>query len=177
MLRYGKMGPSVLRGYVHALARTIHAHTPVRIERGVRFVNIEHGSVTLGRKVHLYEGVRIDLHSRAARVSIGALTFINRRSEIIAVDSVSIGERCAISWDVSITDTDGHQLSHVDTSTAPVTIGNHVWIGARATILKGVTIGDGAVIAAGSIVTRDVPAHTLVAGAPAKVVRTDVAWT
>lgn len=58
----------------------------------------------------------------------------------------------------------------------PVEIGNNVWIGVGATILKGVTIGDGAIIAAGSVVTKDIPARCLAAGVPAKVIKTDVEW-
>jgi acetyltransferase-like isoleucine patch superfamily enzyme len=60
--------------------------------------------------------------------------------------------------------------------TQEVFIGNNVWIGNRAIIMKGVTIDDGAIIAAGSIVTKDVPARCLVAGVPAKVVRENVQW-
>ena len=59
---------------------------------------------------------------------------------------------------------------------APIVIGDHVWIGTNAIVLKGVTIGDGAVIAAGAVVTRDVPAHSLAAGVPARVIRSDVHW-
>ena len=58
----------------------------------------------------------------------------------------------------------------------PIVIGNHVWIGARAIILKGVIIGDGAIIAAGAVVTHDVPAYTLAGGVPAKVIREGVEW-
>ena len=58
----------------------------------------------------------------------------------------------------------------------PVRIGNHVWIGENSMVLKGVAIGDGAVVAASSVVTRDVPPRCLVAGAPAKVVREDIEW-
>ncbi len=54
----------------------------------------------------------------------------------------------------------------------PVTIGKNVWIGDHATILPGVTIGDGAVVAAGAVVTKDVPPRTVVAGVPAKIIRT-----
>ena len=58
----------------------------------------------------------------------------------------------------------------------PITIGKHVWIGQNAMILKGVNIGDGAVIAAGAVVTKDVPAGCLAAGVPAKVIKKDVIW-
>ncbi|RVD40992.1 CatB-related O-acetyltransferase [Mesorhizobium sp. M4A.F.Ca.ET.020.02.1.1] len=57
------------------------------------------------------------------------------------------------------------------TSKGPITVRNDVWIGARAVILSGVTIGDGAVIAAGSVVTKDVPPYTLVGGNPAKIIK------
>lgn len=60
--------------------------------------------------------------------------------------------------------------------TLPISIGDHVWIGARSTILKGVSIGDGAVVAAGSLVTRDVPPGALVGGSPARMVRPKVEW-
>ena len=54
---------------------------------------------------------------------------------------------------------------------APIVIGDKVWIGANATVLPGVTIGKGAIVAAGAVVTRDVPPNTIVAGVPARVVR------
>ena len=57
-----------------------------------------------------------------------------------------------------------------------ISIGNEVWIGNRAMILKGVTIGNGAVIAADSVVTHDVPAYSVVAGNPAKVIKENVVW-
>ena len=59
---------------------------------------------------------------------------------------------------------------------AAIAIGNHVWIGCKSTILKGVTIGDGSVIAAGSLVNRNVPAHVLVGGVPAKILKENVDW-
>jgi acetyltransferase-like isoleucine patch superfamily enzyme len=57
-----------------------------------------------------------------------------------------------------------------------VTVGDKVWIGARVTVLKGVTIGDGAVVAAGALVTDDVPPRALVGGVPARVLRENVTW-
>lgn len=54
---------------------------------------------------------------------------------------------------------------------APIRIGNNVWIGAQATVLPGVTIGDGAIVGAGAVVTRDVPANVIVGGIPAKIIK------
>ena len=110
--------------------------------------------------------------------------FCNADTKIRCKNHIVIGEGAVISHNVTIEDYDGHQLYNVDENgektpvpiSAPIVIGDHVWIGAKATILKGVTIGDGAVIAAGSVVTRDVPAHSLCAGVPAKVIRENVFW-
>lgn len=102
--------------------------------------------------------------------------FINENVQIICAENISIGEDCNIGRDVIIRDYDGHLIDPEQPISAPVRIGDHVWIGQRAIILKGVTIGDGAVIAAGSIVTGDVPAGALAAGVPAKVIRTNVNW-
>lgn len=133
-------------------------------------------SVDLARSVRLYQGVGFYLDAPGATVGIGNGTYLNRRTEITCKGSISIGEDCAISWDVLITDTDYHQLGD-SPAVAPVKIGNHVWIGAKSIILKGVTIGDGAVVAAGSVVTKDVPAGALVGGNPAKIIRPDgVTW-
>lgn len=113
-------------------------------------------------------------------LSIGPRTRIWDGTRIMAYHSISIGAECAISWNCTILDCDLHYLSFdgetFEPNSAPIKIGDHVWIGCNVTILKGVTIGDGAVIAAGSVVTRDVPAHTLVAGVPAKTMKSNVAW-
>jgi acetyltransferase-like isoleucine patch superfamily enzyme len=86
-------------------------------------------------------------------------------------DAISIGDGAAIAEEVIIRDHDGHTISGGRPDQLPITIGEHVWIGMRAMILKGVNIGAGAIIAAGAVVTRDVPPNTLVAGNPAKIIR------
>ena len=103
--------------------------------------------------------------------------FINENVQITCGDKIEIGDGCFIGRDVIIRSYDAHQiLKEGYQVSAPIKIGNRVWIGQKAMILKGVTIGDGAVIAAGAVVTKDVPPHSVVAGVPAKVIDQDVEW-
>ena len=103
--------------------------------------------------------------------------FINENVQITCGDRIEIGTGCFVGRDVIIRSYDAHQIEKEGYKvSAPIKIGNNVWIGQRAMILKGVTIGDGAVIAAGAIVTKDVPAHSVVAGVPAKVVEENISW-
>lgn len=118
----------------------------------------------------LSPGVRIEV-GRGASFHIGRGAYLNRNVRVVAEESVRIGADCQIGWDVIIMDSDQHVRPGIRLAASPVTVGERVWIGTRAIILKGVTIGDGAVIAAGAIVTRDVPANALVAGQPARVIR------
>lgn len=117
-----------------------------------------------------FPGVRLEVGS-GARLSVGTGTYLNRNTEVIAWQEVTIGRDCMIGWDVLIMDTDQHPLPGRGLQNRPVRIGDRVWIGARATILKGVTIGDGAVVGACSVVTGDVPAGGVVTG-PKAAVRT-----
>ena len=96
---------------------------------------------------------------------------MNHNCSITAVDQIVIGNDVNIANNVVIVDHD-----HIITSegvlgeliSSPVVIGNRVWIGADSVITRGVTIGDGAVIAAGAVVNKDIPAHELWGGIPAK---------
>lgn len=99
---------------------------------------------------------------------------------ICAAVSVVIGERVLIGADVMIVDTDFHPVDSIPRTGLPVPegrpqdavrIGHDVFLGGRSIILKGVTVGDGAVVGAGSVVTSDVAPHTIVAGNPARLVR------
>lgn len=103
--------------------------------------------------------------------------FCNSNVKIRCTESITIGNNVAISHDVTIMDSDAHNIyCEGYQMTKPVRIGNNVWIGSRAMILKGVNIGDGAIIAAGAIVTKDVPANCTVTGSPAKVIKENVKW-
>ena len=139
------------------------------------FVSVGPGAtLTTDGLVHLYGDNTIRVEPGAI-LSIGDETRINIRTSINVKQEVNIGSRCLIAQDVLIRDNDGHRLNGVE-GLAPVCIQDHVWIGYHATILKGVTIGTGAVVAACSVVVQDVPAHAAVGGNPAQVLRTDIEW-
>ena len=128
--------------------------------------------------VSLQRGIRVVVDS--GRLTIGHGTNVNGvGTKILCAQAVTIGAGCTLSWDVQLLDNDFHALV-VDgvqqPSAAPITIGDRVWIGTRAVVLKGVTIGDGAIVAAGAVVTRDVPPGSIVAGVPAKVVGHADSW-
>ena len=113
-----------------------------------------------------------------AKLKIGD-SFINREVKIICNKSITIGDDCIIAMGTVIRDNDGgnHQIFAPGYENAkPIIIGNHVWLGENVMILKGVTIGEGAIVAASSLVLKDVPPHTLVAGSPAKVIKDNVSW-
>ena len=113
---------------------------------------------------------------KGAELHLGKNSFINSDCKIRCHKKISIGDDCAISHDVTIMDGDGHSLNGVKND-EEVNIGNHVWIGTRVTILKGVSIGDGAIIAAGSVVTEDVPERCLFGGIPARLIKRDIDWS
>ena len=117
-----------------------------------------------------YPGVRLEV-GRGGAMRIGTGTYLNRNTEVIAWRDVRIGHDCMVGWDVLIMDTDQHPVPDRGLENRPVRIGDRVWIGARATILKGVAVGDGAIIAAGAVVTHDVPPGAVVAAPAARIVR------
>jgi acetyltransferase-like isoleucine patch superfamily enzyme len=108
---------------------------------------------------------------------IGENTVINYQVGISVECRVRIGEKCVIAGESIIFDNNSHSIYYTNNrkmtreDVAPVIIDDYVWIGMRSMILKGVTIGKGSVVAAGSVVTKDVPPMTLVGGNPAHVIK------
>ncbi len=117
-----------------------------------------------------FPGVRLECW-RDAVIRIGSGTYLNRNTEIVAAVSVEIGRDCKIGRDVIVMDTDQHELAGRPLG-LPVIIEDRVWIGARAIVLKGVRIGHDSIVGAGTVVTRSVPPGSVVAGQPARVIRT-----
>lgn len=146
--------------------------------RGPLTLVINNGQVVFEKGVFLYPKIKLSVNGtreEPALLKIGKGTTIGDRTEIHVGKKVEIGENCSISWDVCILDRDYHELNGEEVK-APVIIGNKVWIGCRATILKGVAIGDGAVIAAGAVVTREVDPNTCVGGNPARIINANIKW-
>jgi acetyltransferase-like isoleucine patch superfamily enzyme len=126
--------------------------------------------------VQLGPGVRITVGPHA-RLVIGDGTYVTCDSVIIAAASVRIGAGCAISWGVQILDTNFHKPGGDPTGAEAVEIEDRVWIASNVTILKGIRIGRGSIVATGAVVTKDVPPRSLVAGVPARIIRSDVDWS
>jgi acetyltransferase-like isoleucine patch superfamily enzyme len=131
-------------------------------------------------RIELGDRVRFDAHivptqlsAEGGRLSIGERTYLNYGVSIGVRQEVAIGANCLIGQYVIIMDSDYHDLvtRAAPGPVAPVVIEDDVWLGARVVVLKGVRIGRGSAIGAGSVVTRDIPPGCLAAGVPARVVR------
>ena len=107
-------------------------------------------------------------------IKIGKDVFVNSGCCFQDQGGVTLGDGCLVGHNVvfATLDHDKRPGRRGDMTAAPIVVGKDVWIGAHATILKGVTIGEGAIVAAGAVVTRDVPPNTIAAGVPARVVKT-----
>ncbi|MDN3481241.1 DapH/DapD/GlmU-related protein [Arthrobacter sp. APC 3897] len=106
-------------------------------------------------------------------ITLGKRVFINSGCRFQDQGGISIGDDCLIGHNAVLA-TLNHDLSpgrRADMHPAPVTLGRNVWLGSNVTVLPGVTIGDDAVVAAGAVVTKDVPARSVVVGSPARVIR------
>lgn len=141
---------------------------PFRLESGLDLTT-KHGSVEIGRGTHLWSNVKISAvgtPEAPALVRIGKHSGFGVRTQMHACKLIEIGNHVRMSWDVVLLENQYHSNSK-----GPIRIEDYAWIGCRSIILSGVTVGYGAIVAAGSVVTKDVPPHTMVAGNPARPVR------
>jgi acetyltransferase-like isoleucine patch superfamily enzyme len=131
---------------------------------------------------------RISFDREGATVIVGDRCYIGT-SHLVCAERIILGDDVVISWGVTIVDHNSHAIAWeerrtdvldwargtknwANVKTAQVTLGDRTWVGFNAIILKGVTIGEGAIVAAGAVVTKDVPPNSIVAGNPARVIRT-----
>ena len=124
--------------------------------------------VILGDKVRLHKGLSLD---NEGVINIGDGTYINPNSLIICKNKITIGKGCSISWNCQILDSD---LKNYYSKPKEIIIGNNVWIGLNSVILKGVSIGDNSIIAAGSIVTKSFGSNLVIGGNPARILKRDI---
>ena len=161
----------------------------IRVKNGIKRVKIGKESMV---------SCNFILESNGGKIVIGQRTFINGGTNLISINKIEIGNDVTIAWNVTIYDHNAHSIDYryrvLDNiqqnsdyrkyknfminknwnvvKSEPIIIKDKVWIGFNSIILKGVTIGEGAVVAAGSVVTRDVPPFTIVGGNPACVIKT-----
>ena len=181
----------------------IRGKSKIRIKKGAKFVGSENSRLIIGYgdgatssfkhsgfNLELLENSRLIIPGKVnlgfhgsirleenAEISIGNNTYISANCLLRAAKKISIGHNCAISWNVTIVDSDFHEYLVDDifqNNTKEVKIGNNVWIGNNVIILKGVTIGDYAIVGAGSVVTKDIAPYTAVAGNPAKKIKDNI---
>jgi acetyltransferase-like isoleucine patch superfamily enzyme len=136
---------------------------------------VNDGAMSIGERVRLVSTVAtLELVTLpGGHLEIGDNVFINYGSSLVSSTHVKICDDVLIGTHVMIMDTDFHRVDDKswDTSGKPVIVEERAWIGNRSIVLKGVTIGHDSVVAAGSVVSHDVPPRTIVAGVPAKVIR------
>lgn len=150
------------------------------------------------------DNIKIDSNSRIfgalvccskGTITIGKFSQVGQNSSVRCVNRITIGSYTAIADHVIVCDNNNHPVNPLDrhimqqtpsgsferswlnSDNAPITIGDDCWIGQYVRICKGVSIGNGSVVAANSVVTKDVPANCIVAGNPARVVKTDIHLT
>ncbi len=138
---------------------------------------LREGRLEIGADTLLEPGVWITAPGRA-RVRIGAGTFLNLGVMVAALELVEIGDHCMFANGCFVTDADHRFLDPVlpvpwqgFSTKGPTRIGDNVWCGTNVTITSGVTVGERCVIGANSVVTRDLPAFSIAAGVPARVLR------
>jgi len=138
---------------------------------------LREGRLEIGAHTLLEPGVWLTAPGEA-RIRIGSGTFLNLGVMVASLELVEIGDHCMLANGCYVTDS-SHRYDDPDrpvtwqgfTSKGPTRLGDNVWCGVNVVVTTGVTIGERCVIGANSVVTSDIPAHSVAAGAPARVIR------
>lgn len=149
-----------LRGVEHGQWCKVYGHP-----------RVEATDMRVGDHFRIVSGHRRTLVCGWGKVTFGDRCFVNAGTIVFSVLEVTIGHDVALANEVYILDSNSHGLEGQLPKDAPVRIGDGTWVGARAVILPGVTIGKRCMVAAGAVVSRDVPDDSLVVGNPATVTR------
>ena len=174
--RYGQLlGRYLRRRFFTAAGRRWRTNGLVFFGRGLELEIAAKGRVDFGRFVWIGDKTKIRCHE--GRVEIGAKTVMGQECTISAYQRVRIGEQCVIADRAMFIDFD-HGVVEVERPIRlqgiykrDVEVGSNVWIGYGACVLRGVRVGDNAIVGTSSVVTKDVPANAVVAGVPAKLLR------
>lgn len=144
-----------------------------------RHLAISGPGITVGDHVHFMalpdKPVRLAVFEGLGRISIDDYSTVNPGVRISSASAIEIGHSCMLAMNAYLTDADWHDVHHriyAPGNVAPVTLKDNVWIGDSALVTKGVTIGENSIVGAASVVTKDVPDNVIVAGNPARVVKT-----
>ncbi len=145
--------------------------------RKSKLIMQEDSSFILTGKAMIQSGAMVFV-GKGKTLKIGRSTFTSN-IKILAHDDITIGDNCIFGWECQIFSGDGHPIyqgENIVNKDVPVVIEDNVWVGSRALILKGVRVGKGSIVAAGAVVTKDVPQNCIVAGNPAKIVKENISW-
>jgi acetyltransferase-like isoleucine patch superfamily enzyme len=185
LARFMRANHMLSRSYLHLLARFLF----LKLRHGKRLrtdgicficpgVELEigrHATLRIGRWAWLGHNTKIRVHE--GEVSIGAKTVMGQECTISAFQQVCIGRECIVADRVMLIDFD-HGVVEVERPIRlqgiykrDVRVGHNVWLGYGACILRGVTVGDNAIVGTSSVVTKEVPANAVVAGSPARIIR------
>ncbi len=154
--------------------KSLKARFPFTLGKQSGIYTKKGGQVEIGKKSMFYDFVEIQSRGK---IKMGNHCSVNNFTRIIAFEKIEMGNHVVIAQFVSILDHDHNfelengKMKIEGYTTAPIKIGNNVWIADKATILKGVTIGDNVVIAAHTLVNKDIPSNCIVGGIPCKVLK------
>ena|SRR2546422_2875999 len=168
---------SIVRGRVRARVLALRGATVERKARLGAGCKVERPwCLKVGTRFHAEEGVYLKIVSGDARLEFGDSVFVGRGSEFDVLEKVFVGDHTVIAPGCFITDhnhgiSSNLRIDEQPCTSSPVEIGCDVWLGANVVVVAGIRIGDGAVVAANAVVTRDVPPMAIVAGVPARLLR------